>query len=265
MSKEKKMKTFYMSLIIIFFITSSAFAKTGTSNAKKLELINIVNQQEILSQRITKAYLYAKKTNVSAGNADRQLKSALKNFYDTYSKINTSTKSTQIKTIMSFIKKSSNEFNNLVKQPHSKKNTEEILKLSERVLAKSKEVSTLLKKDLNKSIYEAMEKSNQQQILAEKIATYCKALQLNKNDEALKKKIQVTIKKFATNHKKLMENKQNSKMISKKLKEVDSIWKSAYPIYEGKRFINSIVFNSTTRISKKMKEISTLYMAMKKQ
>ncbi len=253
-----------MSLIIILFVTSSAFSKTGTSNVQKLELINIVNQQQILSQRISKAYLYINKTNVS-GNADKQLKSALKSFYKTYSKINTSTKSPQIRTIMTYIKKSSNKFNTLVKQPHSKENTKKILDLSEDILKKSKKVATLLKKDLNKNIYEAMEKSNQQQVLAEKIATYCKALELNKNDEALKKKIEVTIKAFAINHKKLMENKQNSKIIAKKLKEVDTIWKSAYPIYEGKRFINSIVFNSTTRISKKMKEISTLYMAMKKQ
>ena len=257
------MKNFYISLVIIFFVVSSAFAKTGVSNAKKLDLINIVNQQQILSQRISKAYLYVNKTNVS-GNADRQLKSALKSFYKTYSQINTSTKSPQIRTIMSFIKKSSNEFNNLVKQPHSKENTKEILKLSEMVLAKSKKVSTLLKKDLNKNIYEAMEKSNQQQVLAEKIATYCKALELNKDDETLKQKIKVTIEEFATNHKKLMQNKQNSEIISKKLKEVDRLWKAAYPIYQGKKFINSIVFNSTTQISKKMKEISKLYMAIKK-
>ena len=252
-----------MSLIIIFFVTSSTFAKTGTSNVKKLELINIVNQQQILSQRIIKAYLYVKKTNVS-GKADRQLKSALKNFYQTYSKINTSTKSTQIRSIMRFIKKSSIRFNTLAKQLHSAKNRKEILKLSETVLAKSKKVATLLKKDLNKDIYESMEKSNQQQVLAEKIATYCKALQLNKNDVALKKKILITIAKFATNHKKLMKNKHNSKMISKKLKEVDKLWKVAYPIYQGKKFISSIVFDSTTQISKKMKEVSTLYMVMKK-
>ncbi len=253
-----------MSFIIIFFVTSSAFAKTGTSNAKKLELINIVNQQQILSQRISKAYLYVKKTNVS-GKADIQLKSALKNFYKTYSKINTSTKSTKIRTIMSFIKKSSNEFNNLAKQPHSTKNTEEILKLSEMVLAKSKKVATLLKKDLNKNIYEAMEKSNQQQVLAEKIATYCKALQLNKNDISLKKKIRVTIEAFAINHKKLMQNKDNSKTISEKLKEVDKLWSAAYPIYQDKKFTSSIVFDSTTQISEKMKEVSRLYMAEKKQ
>ena len=253
-----------MSFIIIFFVISGAFAKTGTSNAKKLELINIVNQQQILSQRISKAYLYVKKTNVS-GKADRQLKSALKSFYKTYSKINTSTKSKEIIAIMSFIKKSSNEFNNLAKQPHSKDNTEAILKLSETVLAKSKKVATLLKKDLNKNIYEAMEKSNQQQVLAEKIATYCKALQLNKDDVSLKKKIQVTIKAFATNHKKLMQNKHNSKIISKKLKEVDKLWRAAYPIYQDKKFTSSIVFYSTTQISEKMKEVSKLYMAEKKQ
>ena len=258
------MKKFYMSLIIIFFATTSAFAKTGISNAEKLELINIVNQQQILSQRISKAYLYVNKTNVS-GNADKQLKSALKSFYKTYSTINTSTKSPQIRTIMAYIKKSSNKFNRLVKQPHSKENTKKILDLSADVLAKSKKVATLLKKDLNKNIYEAMEKSNQQQVLAEKIATYCKALELNKDDEVLKEKIKVAIETFAINHKKLMNNKQNSKIISKKLKEVDTIWKTAYPIYEGKAsFINSFVFNSTTRISKKMKEISKLYMAMKK-
>ncbi len=262
MSKERKMNKFYMSLLIIFFVTSSTFAKTGTSNAKKLELINIVNQQQILSQRITKAYLYVKKTNVS-DKADRQLKSALKSFYQTYSKINTSTKSTQIKTIMSFIKQSSTKFNRLAKQPHSQKNTEEILKLSETVLSKSKKVATLLKKDLNKNIYESMEKSNQQQVLVEKIATYYKALQSNKNDVALQNKIQVTIMAFASNHKKLMQNKQNSKIISKKLKEVDALWKATYRIFQDKK-LTSIVFDSTTEISKKMKEVSNLYMVIKK-
>ncbi len=263
MSKEIKMKNFYISFIIIFFVTSGAFAKTGTSNAQKLELINIVNQQQILSQRISKAYLYVNKTNVS-DKADKQLKSALKRFYQTYSKINTSTKSPQIKTIMSFIKKSSIRFNTLAKESHSKKNTKEILKLSEAVLAKSKKVATLLKKDLNRKIYDAMDKSNQQQILAEKIARYCKELALNKNDKTLKKKIQLTIASFAKNHKKLMQNKQNSKIISKKLKEVDRLWKAAYPVYQNKQFTSTIVFDSTTQISKKMKEVYTLYMAMKK-
>ncbi len=257
------MKKFYMSLIIIFFVTSSAFAKTGVSNAKKLELINIVNQQQVLLQRITKAYLYVNKTNVS-GNADMQLKSALKSFYKTYTKINTSTKSTQIKNIMSFIKKSSNEFNKLIKEPHSKENTKRFLDLSSKVLAKNKEVATLLKKDLNKNIYEAMEKSNQQQVLAERIATYCKALQSNRDDEVLKQKIKVAIKTFAKNHKILMNNKHNSKIISKKLQEVDRLWRTALPIYKDKKFITSMVFTSTTQISQTMKEVSKLYMAMKK-
>ncbi len=262
MSKEKKMKKFYTTLVIIYFLSDILCAKTVNSNATKIELINIVNQQQVLSQRITKAYLYTGK-KIAVDKANKQLKSALKSFYKTYSTINTSTKSPEIRNIMSFIKKSSSEFNRLANQPHNKKNAKLILQLSEIVLAKSKSVAVLLKKDLKKEAYESISKSGQQQVLVEKIAKYYIAYQSNTNDTSLKNKIKSSVDRFAKNHQNLMKNKHNSKIITQKLKEVDALWKVAYPLYKGMK-LSSIVFNSTNKISKKMKEVTRLYMTMNK-
>ena len=249
------MNRFYSIITIIFFLTNISYANTVTSNAKKLELINIVSQQQILSQRITKAYLY----NGSVDKANRQLRNALSSFYKTYSTINTSTKSSKIRKIMTFIKKSSSEFKKLSKKPFNSKNSKLMLVLSEKVLAKSKTVATLLKKSLKKEAYESVTKSGQQQMLAERIAKYYIAYQSNAKDKSIEKKMKSSIAQFSKNHKKLMKNKGNTKVIKRKLQEVDKLWKVVSKLYKAKK-LSSIVFSSTDDISKKMKEVTKLYM-----
>ena len=252
------MNRFYSIITIIFFLTNISYAKTVTSNAKKLELVNIVSQQQILSQRITKAYLYTG-TKSSVDEANRQLRSALSRFYKTYSTINTSTKSSKIRKIMTFIKKSSSEFKKLSKKPLNSKNSKQMLALSEKVLAKSKTVATLLKKSLKKEAYESVTKSGQQQMLAERIAKYYIAYQSNSKDKSIERKMKSSIAQFSKNHKKLMKNKGNTRVIKRKLQEVDKLWKVVSKLYNAQK-LSSIVFSSTDDISKKMKEVTKLYM-----
>jgi len=252
------MNRFYSSILIVFFLTNILSAKTVTSNAKKLELINIVSQQQILAQRITKAYLYAGK-KIAVDKANRQLRDALSSFYKTYSTINTSTKSPKIRKIMTFIKKSSFEFKQLSKKTLNSVNSKQMLGLSENVLAKSKKVAILLKKSLKKEAYESVSKSGQQQMLAERIAKYYIAYQSNSEDKSIEKKMKSSIAQFSKNHKKLMKNKNNTKVIKRKLQEVDKLWKVVSRLYNGKK-LSSIVFSSTDDISKKMKEVTKLYM-----
>jgi len=252
------MNRFYSSFMIILLLTNISFAKTGTSNAKKLELINIVSQQQILAQRITKAYLYAGK-KISVDKANRQLRDALSSFYKTYSTINTSTKSPKIRKIMTFIKKSSIEFKQLSKKPLNSKNSKLMLTLSEKVLAKSKTVAVLLKKSLKKEAYESVSKSGQQQMLAERIAKYYIAYQSNSKDKSIEKKMKASIAQFSKNHKNLMKNKGNTRVIKRKLQEVDKLWRVVSKLYNGRK-LSSIVFSSTDDISKKMKEVTKLYM-----
>ena len=256
------MNRFYTIIMTMLFLTNISFAKTGTSNVSNLELIKIVNQQQILSQRITKAYLYVGK-NINVDSANKQLQSALSSFYKTYSKINTSTKSPEIRKLMAFIKKSSSEFKKLSRQPLNSKNTKSMLTLSEKVLKKSKAVASLLKKSLKSKAYQYVTKSSEQEMLAERIAKYYIALKSNSKNQSMRQKMKLSIDQFSKNHKKLMQNHENSKAIKNKLKEVDKLWKLVNKFYNDEK-LPKIVFSSTNDISKKMKEVRKLYVAQAK-
>jgi len=252
------MHKFYSSFIIIFFLNNLLFAKTTTLSTKNLELIHIIGQQRMLSQQITKAYLYAGH-NVSQYQANKQLRSSLNNFYKTYSTINTSTKSSKIKKVMSFIKTSSDKFKALSKKPVNANNTKLILALSEKVLAKSKNVASLLKKNLQKEAYDLVTNATQQQMLAEKMATYYLVGQSDIKDSTIEQNMKASILLFSKNHKTLMKNKKNTKGIKRRLKKVDEIWKIISPLYKKDK-LSSIVFSLTDDMNREMKEITKLYM-----
>jgi len=252
------MHKFYSSFIIIFFLSNLLFAKTTTLSTKNLELIHIIGQQRMLSQQITKAYLYAGH-QVSVDKANRQLRVALNSFYKSYSTINTSTKSTKIKNVMSFIKKSSDKFKSLSKKPMNRNNTKLILELSEEVLAKSKNVASLLKNSLHKEAYDSVTHATQQQMLAEKIAKYYIANQSKIKDSTIEKHMRESINLFSKTHKALMKNKKNTTVIKKRLKKVDEIWKIINRLYKNDK-LSSIVFSLTDDINKEMGEVTKLYM-----
>lgn len=257
------MNKFYTIIMIIFFTTNMLTAKTGTYNREKLELMKIINQQQILSQRIAKAYLYVKK-NKSTERATQQLKESLDSFYKTYSKINAKTKSSQIREIMKTIKQSSSDFKRLSKNSATDKNVKDILDLSDKVLKKSKMVEKLLKKSLKKEAYLWTSKSGQQQMLIERIAGYYIALQSNSKDKTtIEKKLKNTIAEFSRNHDRLMKNKRNTQSIKESLNEVDRLWKKINKLYSDKK-IGTIVFQSTDKISKNMKKVGKLYSAVYK-
>jgi hypothetical protein len=145
------MKRLGNRIIIIFFLTNVLFAKVVTADAKDIELIDIVNQQTMLSQQVAKAYLCIL-NKIGIDDAKREINSALKGFEKTYNRANSLTKSPKV---MNFIKQSNN-FSNFSKQPFSKKSAESILNLSESVLGSSKSLSSLLKKGLKKEAFESI-------------------------------------------------------------------------------------------------------------
>jgi hypothetical protein len=253
------MNKFYSSFIIILFLNNILYAKTATLSTKNLELINIIGQQRMLSQKITKAYLYAGH-KVSVDKANRQLRVALNNFYKTYSTINTSTKSVKVKRVMSFIKKSSDKFKSLSKKKMTTENTKLILALSEEVLAKSKNIASLLKNSLQQEAYDSVTHSTQQQMLAEKIAKYYIVNQSKVKDSGIEKQMRNSILLFSKNHKILMKNKRNTKVIKKRLRKVDQLWKLLIDGLYKKDKLSYIVFSLTDDINKEMGEITKLYM-----
>ena len=72
------------------------------------------------------------------------------------------------------------------------------------------------------------------------------------------------VKQFSLNHQILMKNPNNTPTINQKLNEIDKLWKIVYKFYLKieKGGLPFIVFTTTDDITKKMDNITKLYVAL---
>jgi len=254
------MKQLYSITIFILFFTNMLFANIIASNKQSIKILNIINHQRMLSQQITKAYLYAG-NNINIDEANREIDKSLKEFRNSYHKISLLTKNKKLKNSMNFIKKSSKQFNTLSKKPLNAKNMKQILNLSESILNQSEQIISLLKKNINNNNSRFIIILGQQEMLSQRIAKYYIAY---KSDKSQSNKINMkkSIELFAKNHKKIMKNIRNNPSIEKKLKEIDALWNIANKFYiniEKSGEIPLAVFDTTDEISKNIHKIVKIY------
>ena len=103
-------------------------------------------------------------------------------------------------------------------------------------------------------------------MLAQRIAKYYIAYQAGIKDKNTVDQMQAAVKDFATAHETLMANAGNTPEINRKLNQIDRLWKIVYKFYLNieKGGLPLIVFNSTDTITKKMDEVTALYVELHK-
>jgi hypothetical protein len=106
-----------------------------------------------------------------------------------------------------------------------------------------------------------LEKAAKQRMLSQRIAKYYIAYQSGIKDENTVNSMKDTVKQFSENLNILLTNKNNSAKIAKKLKEIEKLWKIVHKFYNNieKGGLPLIVFNTTDNITKKMDEVTKLY------
>jgi len=254
------MKKFYSIITFISLFSNILYANTTISDKNNIKVLNIINYQRMLSQQITKAYLYTQ-NKIAVEDANKEIKESLKEFKNSYKQVNRLTNNKQIKRAINSMAKKSKQFNSLSKRPLNSKNIHSILNLSESILNQSEEIISLLKRDIHHKDSEFISLLGQQGMLAQRIAKYYIAYQTDKNPSA-KEQVQKSIRLFNKNHKKLMSYKKSSLSINKKLKEIDRLWKITYGFYaniEKRGDIPLIVFETTDSLTNKMNELIKIY------
>ncbi len=282
--KEKKMKRLWKRVIVTLGVVGilavpvtaeeaaaqTAAQQQGKVNAlvKKdaIKLIDIAGKQRMLSQRIAKDYLYIGK-KVAVDKASRQLKASLKEFKEGQTKLGEMINDPEIKNLLAFVNLSLSELEGIVQKPFSLDNAQLVLDLSESMLEGSQYVVDSLKKIANVKESQIIARSGKQRMLAQRIAKYYIAYQAGIKDKNTIDQMKAAVKEFSENHKVLMENKDNTATINQKLAQVDKLWKIVYKFYLNieKGGLPFIVFTSTDDITRKMNEITELYVALYNQ
>jgi nitrate/nitrite-specific signal transduction histidine kinase len=250
-------------VVLASFSISSLIASGVVSDTVKL--IDIAGKQRMLSQRIAKDYLYAGK-NIAKAKASKELKASLKELNNAHKLLVDSINDPEIQNLLSFVKMSGEDFEATAKKPFNLDNAQLVIDLSESMLEGSQYVVDSLKKKVKVKESAIVGMSGRQRMLAQRIAKYYIAYQAGIKDKNTVDQMKTAVKQFAQAHKKLMANQTNTPEINRKLHEIDRLWKIVYKFYLNieKGGLPLIVFNTTNDITKKMNEITKLYVELYK-
>lgn len=257
----KQIKNLKYIPIILLLSFSTLLAKDRYS---KIELIDIAGKQRMLSQRIAKDYLYIN-MKVAINKSEKELQLSLKNFFNYHKILLNYIKDEEIKNILYFVEISSNEFNQTIHKPFTVDNAQIILDLSESILEGSQYIVKSLKESNKIKKSTIIETAGKQRMLAQRIAKYYIAYQVGIKDENTIRSMKKTILDFSTNLNTLLKHKKNTDLINKKINKINRLWKIVNNFYKNieKGGLPLIVFNSTDKITKKMNEITQLYIKNK--
>jgi len=108
--------------------------------------------------------------------------------------------------------------------------------------------------------------AGKQRMLAQRIAKYYIAYQTGIKDENTVRSMKQTVIEFNNNLMILLTNKENTPAIQEKIDGVNKLWKIVHKFYNNieKGGLPLIVFNTTDNITKKMNEITQLYLEIHK-
>jgi len=257
----EKMILISLSLLLL---SNVSFAKENiTLDASTL--IDIAGKQRMLSQRIAKDYFYVGK-NIATSKADKQLKASLSEFLKIHNELTELITDSDIKNLLDFVTLSSNELKETANKDFTLDNAHLILDLTESMLEGNQYIVDSLKEVHKLKESTILEKSARQRMLSQRIAKYYIAYQSGIKDENTVNSMKDTVKQFSENLNILLSNKNNSIKIDKKLKEINKLWKIVHKFYNNieKGGLPLIVFNTTDNITKKMDEVTKLYIQKEK-
>jgi len=251
--------------IISISLLLSSTNLLAQEKSEEVKLMNIAAKQRMLSQRIAKDYLYIHK-NIAINKTKKELKISLASFFKSHKQLVSSIQNEEIKNLLEFVELSSNDFNKTIHQKFTLDNAQLILDLSESMLEGSQYVVNSLKDSIKIEESKIIEMAGKQRMLAQRIAKYYIAYQIGIKDENTVRSMKQTVSEFNENLTIMLSNKNNTPLLIKKVNEINKLWKIVHKFYNNieKGGLPLIVFNSTDKITKKMNEITQLYLTIEK-
>lgn len=255
-------KEIVVAVGLLFLFSATLFAKTE----KNLEVksVDMAGKQRMLSQRIAKDYLYLHK-HIASTKTQKELDASLIEFANKHKALRSLIKDDEIHNLLEFVELSYEEIQEIIQKPFSLDNAQLVLDLSESMLEGSQYVVDSLKKSIDTKASKVVAISGKQRMLSQRIGKYYIVYQLGIKDKNTIESMNNSVDEFNKNLTFLLNNKENTPLIEKKLKKVKRLWKIVYKFYQNieKGGLPLIVFNTTNKITKQMDEITEHYVELK--
>ena len=252
----KQIALIFLSLLLL----SNMLVAIENSATNISKLIDIAGKQRMLSQRIAKDYLYVGK-RVATSKAKKQLTLSLAEFLKIHNELGSLITDPEIHNLLDFVSLSLDDLKSVSSKKFNLDNAQLILDLSESMLEGNQYIVDSLKEKYKIKNFDLLEKTAKQRMLSQRIAKYYIAYQSGIKDENTVNSMKDTVKQFSENLTLLLKNKNKMVKVDNKLKEIEKLWKIVHKFYNNieKGGLPLIVFNTTDKITKKMDEVTKIY------
>ncbi len=242
------------ALLWLPLVASSAIA------ADMAALVNTAGMQRMLSQRITKDYLFLG-GQVRAGKATRQMKGSVALMVNNHDVLKKSVTDSKVRGLLDEIDPLLEKMVRITEAPYVKFSGATMLELSETLLGLNQAVVMELEGKQAEKTVAAVNIAGRQRMLSQRIAMFYAAHQAGFKSDATQAQMQQAVAEFESAHASLENNSLNSEKISRELQGVENLWKTIRDYFtEGRETGYPVtIFVTTDDIMKRMNAITLMY------
>jgi len=250
-----------VSILGFLLLPTQLFARTAAEI--EASLINTAGMQRMLSQRITKDYLYLG-AEIRMGKSLRQMKGSVSLLLNNHGVLKKSVKDGKAQGLLGQLDPMVKEFKQLSTGQYTVRNAAKMLKLGDEILITSHELVEHMESVATQKTSRLVNVSGRQRMLSQRISKLYIAYQSGFQDSSVVGELNKSLELYETSHKELADSTSNTEKISRELARVQNLWKTVRPFFKEieKGGYAVTVFVTTDAIMRQMNNVTRLYVRL---
>jgi len=233
---------------LMMIAMASSYAQAENTDVAILKLVKTAMSSRVMIQRVAKAYIYAG-NDVATTKAEKELRFTLKKFDGKLKKLNESLNDPKVKNLLVFIESNREEIGDILKEPYSLENAQEIIDLAEAISEGELSIANKVKTRLKGKV----PSFKGQRYYVTQVAKYYMAYRAGIKDKNTVKKMNKTVAALQKLIEEMKAYSGNTPEMNQLMNRIDKQWKIVHQFYKDIEAgdLPLIVYDTTIKLNQK--------------